>query len=46
MIKLFDYFNDYLWKLYEFFKVSKLEEDLIIVFNDNGFLLDDVILLY
>lgn len=46
MIKLFDYFNDHLWKLYEFFKVSKLEEDLIIVFNDNGFLLDDVILLY
>lgn len=43
MIKLFDYFNDHSRKLYESFKASKLEEDLTIVLNDNGFLPDDVI---
>lgn len=37
MIKLFDYFNDHSRKLYESFKASKLEEDLTIVLNDNGF---------
>lgn len=43
MIKLFDYFNGHSRKLYESFKASKLEEDLTIVLNDNGFLPDDVI---
>ena len=43
MIKLFDYFNHHSRKLYESFKASKLEEDLTIVLNDNGFLPDDVI---
>ena len=43
MIKLFDYFNNHSRKLYESFKASKLEEDLTIVLNDNGFLPDDVI---
>ncbi len=38
MIKLFDYFNDHSRKLYRVFKASKLEEDLTIVLNDNGFL--------
>lgn len=37
MIKLFDYFNGHSRKLYESFKASKLEEDLTIVLNDNGF---------
>lgn len=37
MIKLFDYFNDHSRKLYESFKAIKLEEDLTIVLNDNGF---------
>ena len=35
MIKLFDYFISR--KLYESFKAIKLEEDLTIVLNDNGF---------